>query len=148
MITLDLSLLNRLLVEIQSEKQFITFSDKRLNQLVLLLDPTEQYWHVHDDNIWPIKVWKTHELRIKERDAAAAAYKIKIDKKREMIDQLVAAIKSKLLLDDDMCKIVASKIINSPDPKTQGMFFGLDLSDVPQFEKPHTVIEGKNEYVF
>ncbi len=145
---LDLQLLNRFLDEIQKDKEYIVFKDSRLNSLVSLIDSKEQCWHVHGNELWPIKEWRVNAERIRLRDLALKEHRAKLDRKRELMDQLVCAIERQLLMTNDLAKLVAEKILNAPNPIEQGKYFNVDLSDVPKFDKPHIVIEGRTEYVF
>lgn len=146
-IDLTLSLLNRILFEILGDKETILLKDTRLNQLVVLLDPTEIHWHIEGNTIWPKKTWLLNEERRAIQKKEFAEYKLQLDARKELSDALINNIILVLKIDIDNAKLLASKLLNSPDPQKAGELFKIDLSKIPQLKTPHFILDGKSNYM-
>lgn len=146
-IELSSSLFNKFIIELIGEKASFIPKDKSILPFFVLVDPQEQYWHVHEGEIWPIKSWKVHEASVKEKKRISDEYNTKIFKRKDALESLTKGIQNKLGLDEPTSRMMASKFLANKNPVELGIFFGVDLSDVPVLDKPHLVLDGNNSYI-
>lgn len=132
--------------EILRDKDSYTTDNKALLLIVSHLDQQELKYHVELEThtLWRKKAWKiAYERSLKIKAASEKENQI-IWKRKETLLQLRRGISSYmgLNIEDDNCFMVALKIMKHKDIKSAAVF-GVDISDLPELEKPYTIISSR-----
>lgn len=132
--------------ELLREKDNYITDNKALLLIVSHLDPSENKYHIEleTQTLWRKKAWKiAYERNLKVKAASEKENQI-IWKRKETLFQLRRGISTYmgLNIEDDNCFMVALKIMKHKDEKSAKVF-GVDISDLPELEKPYTIMTAR-----
>lgn len=144
-------LLSLFLEEILQSRDSHTTESKGLLLIIKHSDPQELKWYVDLDNmtLWRKRAWLTHYERLMQVKLKSDEDNQKIFKRKDCLDNLRKGVASYLgiHMDDHNCFILALSILRKKDINSANVF-GVDISDCPELDKPHTILaKGGQSYV-
>jgi len=136
-------LLSLFLEEILQSKDSHTTESKGLLLVIKCSDPNELKWYVDLDSmtLWRKRAWITHYDRLVKVKAKSDEDNQKLFKRKDCLDRLRKGIAAYLgiNMEDHNCFIMALAILKKKSIDS-ALIFGVDISDCPELDKPHTIL--------
>jgi hypothetical protein len=146
MTELDLPLLSRFINEILSSQECHICEDEAISLLTKLIDSEEKFFHVEGNTIWRKSNWRITAERMAKQKIESDIFNQKLFARKDALKALrEGATRILRIADDKYCLMLCLNILTKKNTQAASMF-GVDISNVPELDKPHQIMEGDMYY--